>query len=120
MAVGWQPLIVCDVPGTGADTSLPPCDFNAFMNLIKNGITDMILLSTLVVVVVLVIAGFTLLTSAGNTGKYEQAKGMLWSVVIGYLWILSAWLIVYTITSALINFDLFPSLLGPATTNPSP
>lgn len=91
------------------------CTFADFVQLIKNGITDLVLFSTLIAVAVFVYAGFILLTSGGNVSKYEQAKGMLWKVVIGYLWILAAWLIVYTITSALIKAD-FNFLLG----NPTP
>ena len=93
---GWRPLIVCD----GIVTK---CDFAHFMELIRSGIHDMVLLSTLLAVAVFCWVGVILLSSSGNPGAATKAKGMLWKVVIGYLWILGAWLIVYTITSALLK-----------------
>ena len=82
-----------------------PCDFTAIIQLIKNGIHDLVLLSTLLAVVVLVWAGITWLTSGGSTTKHQQALGMLMSVVKGYVWILAAWLIVYSITNVLLWHD---------------
>ncbi len=111
MAV-WQPLVVCDgVPGNG----LPECDFATFILLIKNLITDLVVISTLIAVAVFCYAGFILLTSGGNKSAMDKAKGMLGKVVVGYLWILAAWLIVYTITSVLLNTGY--SLLGNPTRN---
>ena len=101
---GWEPLTgFCDP--LLKSTEQGACNFAAFIQLIKNGIHDLVIFSTLIVVVVLVYAGFTLLTSGGNQAKYKEATGMLWKVVIGYVWILSAWLIVYTITTALLKAD---------------
>jgi hypothetical protein len=48
-------------------------------------------------------AGFILLTSGGSEGKKDEAKKIFTKVLIGYLWILGAWLLVYTITSVLLN-----------------
>jgi hypothetical protein len=104
---GWKPLIVCDgVPGG----SLPECNFSYLIELVRVLIHDMVLLSTLLAVGVFAYAGFILLTSGGDTGAMKQAKGMFLKVLIGYMWILAAWLIVYTITSVLLNPGY--SLLG--------
>lgn len=102
---GWQTLThICD----GVEIR---CGFPQFIMLIKNGITDMILLSTLLVVAALAVAGIQLLTSGGNPSKLTAAKDMAWKIVKGYMWILIAWLLVYTITSKLLNADYF-FLLG--------
>ena len=100
---GWKPLIVCD----GIQDR---CDFNDLIELIQNGIYDMVLFSTLVVVAMLCYAGFTWLTSGGNKGKHDRAKGMLWNVVIGYVWILAAWIIVYTISKTLLKPEFYDLL----------
>ena len=95
---GWKPLIVCDGVAT-------KCDFNAFITLIKNGVHDLVLFSTLAVVALLCYAGFLWLTSQGDVGKHKQAIGMLKNIIWGYVWILAAWLIVYTIANALLKDD---------------
>ncbi len=102
---GWQPLVgFCD----GVTN---PCDFADFITLIKNGITDLVLLSTLLVVAMLAYAGINLLMSGGNAGARTDAKDMGLKVVKGYMWILVAWLLVYTITSTLLKPEFF-FLLG--------
>jgi len=100
MAV-WQPLLVCET-----EKFPDPCHFGDFIQLIKNGITDLVLVSSLLAVAVFVYAGFILLTSGGNPGKATEAKGMLWKVVLGYAWIIGAWVLVYTITSAVLSSEV--------------
>ena len=100
---GWKPLIVCGGPN---------CGFNEIILLVNNLIHDLVIISTLLAVIVFCYAGFILLTSGGKAGALDKAKGMLFKVVIGYLWILAAWLIVYTITSTLLKPDAAYSILG--------
>lgn len=93
----WKPLTgegVC----FGAD-----CDFNSLIILAQNLITNLILLSTLLAVAAFAYAGFILLTSGGSEDKKNDAKKVFTKVLIGYLWILGAWLLVYTITSVLLD-----------------
>src|SRR4051812_45885564 len=104
LAAAWAPLIVCK--GTSAD----PCTFGALIHLSQNLIQDLVILSTLLATAVFAYAGVKLLTSGGDPGALKEAKGILMKVVIGYLWILAAWLIVYTITTALLNSGY--SILG--------
>lgn len=106
---GWKPLIVCK--GTVDD----PCTYYSLIELIKTLIHDLVLISTLLAVIVFIWVGFLLLTSGGNESQMSRAKGMLWKVLIGYMWILAAWLIVYTITSVLLNPGY--SLLGAPVAN---
>ena len=91
----WQPLIVCD----GATE---PCTFGHLVTLAQNLITDLIIISTLLATAAFIYAGFILLTSGGSTTKKDQAKKVFYNVLWGYLWILVAWLLVYTITKALL------------------
>ena len=93
---GWKPLIICD----GVTTH---CGFPQFIEVIKNGITDLILFSTLVAMCVLVYAGILWLTSQGSEANHKRALAMLGKVVWGYVWILIAWTLIYTITSTLLK-----------------
>lgn len=102
-------LIVCD--GTSTD----PCTFAHVIELVQNLITTMIILATFIATVAFAYAGFKLLTSGGNTSAKEDAKKMLTKVLWGYIWILAAWLIVYTIVNVLVDTDKFKPLLGQPT-----
>lgn len=97
-------LIVCD--GTTSD----PCTFTKLIELAKNLINALIIISTFLATAAFAYAGLILLTSGGNESKKNQAKEIFRKVLIGYLWILGAWLLVYTITSALLNTGF--SILG--------
>ena len=98
----WKPLIVC----TG-----PDCTFGDLIVLAQNLITDLILLSTILAVAVFAFAGIKLITSGGSEGARKEAIEMFRKVLIGYLWILGAWLLVYTITNVLLKTGY--SFLGP-------
>jgi len=101
-----KPLIICNNPPVYPD----PCGFGSLILLTQNLITDLIILSTLLATAAFAFAGFKLLTSGGDEGSMKQAKEIFKKVVIGYLWILVAWLLVYTITSGLLNQGF--SILG--------
>jgi len=103
----WQPLIVCaqfDNEGKahGFDHM---CQFSDMMLLVKNLISDLVIVATLATTAVLVFAGIKLLTASfeGNAGALKQVQGMFTSVIKGYVFILAAWIIVYTILTALVN-----------------
>lgn len=96
---GWKPLIVCQ--GTADD----PCTYKDLVELAQVVVHDLVILSTFVAVAVFAYAGFKLLFSGGNEGEFTKAKSMFTKVALGYLWILAAWLIVYTISKALLNAD---------------
>ena len=95
----WQPLIICNTTPDLSD----PCTFGHLITLAQNLITDLIIISTLLATAAFIYAGFLLLTSGGSTTKKDQAKKVFYSVLWGYLWILVAWLLVYTITSVLLK-----------------
>jgi len=97
----WETLIVCD--GTN-------CEFSDLIVLAQNLITDLIVISTFLATAAFAYAGFILLTSGGNESAKTRAKEIFRKVLIGYLWILGAWLLIYTITSVLLRSGY--SLLG--------
>lgn len=103
---GWKPLIVC-----GTATTPSPCEFEHLILLARHLIHDLVILSTFLAMVAFVYAGYVLLTSQGNPGALTKAKHVFTSVLIGYLVVLGAWLLVYTITSALLD-PKFNFLLG--------
>ncbi|MDP2642127.1 MAG: hypothetical protein Q8P21_02465 [bacterium] len=98
----WEPLIVCDGPS---------CSFSDLIVLTQNLINNLIVISTLLATAAFAYAGFILLISGGNESAKTKAKDIFFKVLKGYLWILAAWLLVYTITSVLLNPGY--SLLGP-------
>lgn len=105
----WKPLIVCYNEKIAEYNH--PCGFNDLLVLVQNLITDMVVLSTLIATAAFAYAGFKLLVSGGNPSAKDKAKEIFRKVIIGYLWILGAWLIVYTISSVLLN-DGFSLLQG--------
>lgn len=92
----WQDLIVCD----GVEKE---CTFSSLMQLANAVITNLVVLATFLTAIAFMYAGFKLLTSGGSESAKTKAKDIFLSVLIGYLWILGAWLVVYTITSALLK-----------------
>jgi hypothetical protein len=89
---GWENLIVCNTN----------CGFGDLITLVKAVMADLTIVATLFVTIAAVMIGFTLLTSQGNVGKKDAAKKMAWAVLTGYFFILIAWVLVYTISSALL------------------
>ncbi|KKT95853.1 MAG: hypothetical protein UW97_C0021G0005 [Parcubacteria group bacterium GW2011_GWA2_45_15] len=102
----WKSLIVCNSPPEFPE----PCGFSHLILLAQNLITDLIVISTFLATAAFAYAGFILLTSGGNESAKNRAKEIFRKVLIGYLWILGAWLLVYTITSVLLKDGY--SLLG--------
>jgi putative copper export protein len=96
-------LIVCDGPN---------CGFNDLITLAKNLINALIILSTFFATAAFAYAGFILLVSGGSESEKKRAKDIFTKVMWGYLWILSAWLLVYTMSSALLSTEFSFSLLG--------
>lgn len=94
-------LIVCDGPN---------CTFSHLIQLLQNLINALIIISTFLAVAAFAYAGMILLTSGGSETAKTKAKDIFLKVLKGYLWILGAWLLVYTIISVLLNPGY--SLLG--------
>ncbi len=89
-------LIPCK--GTEAD----PCDFNDLVTLANNIIEFLILLSLPVAAVGFAVAGFKILTSQGDPGKIKEGKELLMKIGKGFIIILAAFLVVYTIMNTFV------------------
>lgn len=82
------------------------CGYYDLLTLINNIIDWIIKISIPVAAGVFAWAGFTYMTT-GISDQKAAAKSMLWKVFWGFAAILSAWIIVTTITNALLSKD-FP------------
>ncbi len=105
---GWKPLTgFCDPTATAAfvEGAGGKCDFGAFVFLIKSGMTDLVLISFLVAMVMFMYAGFLWLTSKGSASQHTRALDVLWKVVMGYVWMIAAWVIIHTIANALVKTE---------------
>lgn len=105
-ALGTFDLIVCDGTKAGGE-----CTFSSLITLFQNGVTALVKIATMVTAIALIVMGVKLLTSGGdvNARKDVQKRGKM--ILIGYVVILSAWLIVYYILKALVGPDYI--LLNP-------
>lgn len=81
------------------------CDFNALMVLFNRIINFIFYVSIPLAAISFSYAGYLYLSAAGNTSQIEKAHKIFEKVLIGFIFILSAWLIVYTITSSLLSSD---------------
>lgn len=92
------PIVPCgidDAVARGLSVSYAePCDFHHFIIGINNIINFLIMIGGSIAAIVFAIAGFMILTAGGNESKMEKGRGMFMQVVWGFIWMLSAWLIV--------------------------
>jgi len=88
--------------GDGTVTPPIPCDFNAFMKLVNDGI-DFILKSLAIPIaaVMFFYAGFLMVTSGGSTESRGKAKNIFTNTAVGIICIAGSWLVVKTILSVL-------------------
>jgi len=97
-------------------TNPQACNFCAMLAMANNLINLLFQLLVIVAVILIVVAGFKLVTSAGNTQALESAKSMLTNVIIGFVIVMAAWLIVDTIFKMLVrdtgNFGVWNRLEG--------
>lgn len=92
-----NPLVPCGTEANADGTVKNPCGFDDFVILVKN-ITDyLIILGTAVSALAFAYAGFLMMTAQGEMGKVEEAKAIFGKVVIGLLFMLTAWIIVHAI-----------------------
>lgn len=94
------------VPCDGVDV---PCDFNALMLLFNRVINFIFYISIPLAAISFSWAGYLYLSAAGNTSQIEKAHGIFKTVLIGFIFIISAWLIVYTITHTLLSDEFLNS-----------
>jgi len=108
------PLVVVLLPVTSLaqDTGLIPCGYGEACNtghvaqFANTLISYLISILSVLAVIVLVITGFQMVVSAGNSDQWGVLTKRLTNIVIGIVLILAAWLIVDTIMKALTGDDL--------------
>lgn len=107
----WKDLVICGISPVNTDPSAPIndphhlCQFADFIVLANNVIQDLIIAATVLTVFVFIWAGFKLVTATftGNSGALSEARKVFFNVLKGYVLILAAWTIVYTILHALVD-----------------
>ncbi|MDP3996522.1 MAG: pilin [bacterium] len=78
------------------------CGFTDLILLVKRVTDFLIILATAVATLSFAWAGILYITAVGDEGKIKQAHEIFKKVLIGFVFILSAWLIVVLIQTALI------------------
>lgn len=99
------PIISFAAPAAGivpTSCSGPDCGFNNLLELAKNVMDFLMTVSIPLAAIVFAYAGFLFMTAAGNEGQVSKAKEIFTKVLIGFIFVLCAWLIVWAITSALL------------------
>ena len=90
------PLIPCGQNG-------PDCDFNGLMQLGVNIVNALFIFSIPIVALVFAYAGWLYLSAMGDTGKVKEARKIFTSVLMGFLFMLVAWLLVKFIQDNLLD-----------------
>ena len=96
---GWLLFTIVPCGEDDPDT----CNLNQLVELIRRIINVLFAVSIPLSLIAFTWVGILLLTAKGNVGRIRQAKEIALKVLIGFIFILAAWLIVYTITSALLK-----------------
>lgn len=102
-----QGLIPCGNEVNEAGQLVNPCGFDDFIALVNNVVKFLIWVSIPIAVIAFTYAGFLMLTSGGNPGQIDRAKGIFKNVAIGLIFVISAWLIVYLIVSSLAETTIY-------------
>jgi len=85
------------------DTPDNPCQACHVVALVDKLIDYSVALLTIVFTLLVVYAGFGLVTSNGDTGALEKAKKMITNAIIGFMIVLSAWLLMDLILKTLVK-----------------
>jgi amino acid transporter len=75
-----------------------------FEDLVKTGETILeflVQLGTVIAVIVISYAGFMYMTAGDNSGKVKKAHELIWYTTIGFLIVISAWLLVRVLLNTL-------------------
>lgn len=113
---GLSLIILCGIliPHTSMALEIIPCDgvdcgLTDLVILIKNVINAIIIIAIPFMTIILTWVGVLILTAQGNVSRIERAKKIAMNTAIGFVFILTAWLIVHTITAYFLEdeFRLF-------------
>jgi hypothetical protein len=112
-----KPLVPCgnSVVDANGVTKIPiPCDFDYFILMINNIIKWIISIAGAIFTISAIYGGFLWMTSGGDSGKKGKARDILWNTLLGFVTILVAWLIVYTLLTYIVptNSTIFKFISG--------
>jgi hypothetical protein len=88
------------------------CGFQDVINEIKKLINFAFLLAVPITIFALAWSGVKILLAVGNTSKIAEARRTMTMVIVGFLFVLCAWLIVYTLASCLVQERFYSPFLG--------
>lgn len=94
-------LVKCGIADSSGKIA-NPCDFTDFIALINDIIKWIISIATSIFTIMAVWGGFLYMTSGTKIGDKEKAKSILWNTLLGFVIILCAWLIIFTLLNFLI------------------
>jgi len=103
------PIVPCGIDGNN-DTYVfngvshkysDKCGFDHLIIGINNIINFLLMITGSIAALVFAAAGFMVLTAGSNEGQVTKAKEMSWSVVKGFALMISAWLLVKLVLTAL-------------------
>ncbi|MBI3074672.1 MAG: hypothetical protein HYY92_00445 [Parcubacteria group bacterium] len=103
-ADGFPPTpIVPPCEDNYGDGTTEVCGFVTLMHLIRHLIDFALFLAMPIAAGLFSWAGFLYLSAGANPGNISKAHGIFWSVFIGLLWVLGAWLVIKLISDALLK-----------------
>lgn len=89
------------------------CDFQDFLQLLDNVFETILWLAVPLASVAIAYAGIILVTARDDSGKRNEAKGILWAAILGLVIVLAAWLIVNTVLDTLVPSGEFRDKIQP-------
>jgi hypothetical protein len=101
---GAEQLVPCE----GTD-----CNFCHIVDIVNRIVQWVMTISTLLVVLVMAVAGWRLITSGGDASAYEGAKKLFYNAVIGVVILLAAWTMIDTLAKILVKDEFQPLVFGP-------
>ena len=104
--------VAASLPGTIVPCNGISCTCGDLVQLAQNVLNTGIYFAVFISAVLFAWAGWQMISgkSLGESGKIEEAKKVLWNVMIGLVIILAAWLIVDTIMRSLTTLPVWNSI----------
>ncbi|HUD02987.1 MAG TPA: pilin [Candidatus Paceibacterota bacterium] len=96
-----------DTSGTATDQNSTGCQACSLAQLVQNIINFLIGLSIPVAAALFAWAGVLYFTSAGDTSKHSKAKGIFTNTFIGFVIVITAWLVVNTLLHVIFQQGAF-------------
>lgn len=81
----------------------PECQACHFVQLGTNILDWIITVMSTICALVIVVAGFKMVTAGGDTGQVSEARSMITNTIVGFIILLAAWLIVDTVLKVFVS-----------------